>query len=65
MTKNIRSSNSTYMALVRIQKALREQKGEDHKLIAIQEKVVVNADLKRLYGITVDMGETETLEHIS
>ena len=62
MTKVVRISDTTYRFLIKVQRALLEQKGEDHKMIAITEKIITNAKVDRLYGITLD--DLERLEPI-
>lgn len=64
MSKTLRISNATYARLVQIQRGLYEQKHEDHKIIAILDKVVTNADVKRLYHIDIDDETDDALENL-
>ena len=64
MSKTIRVSNATYARLIQTQKALYEQKHEDHKIIAILDKIVANADVRKLYRIEPDGDIDEALESL-
>ena len=56
-----RISGRTYKRLLQIQGALKDQKDEHHSLIAVLEKVVLNAKPDVLYGVEIE----EPLERIT
>ena len=53
-TTTIRVSDSVHKRLEQIQGALKDQKGEHHAIISLVEKIVLNAPVDKLYGISMN-----------
>jgi hypothetical protein len=50
----IRISDAVHKRLEQIQGALKDQKGEHHAIISLVEKIVLNAPIEKLYGISLN-----------